>query len=152
VKESFALRPSLFDPGVTAICSDGLVGSFASAALAAARLASATSTLCSVAETALLYAAILPTRDVGWACESAVFDRLLGDPVLAMTSPTKSSYDVAAKAARAATDPNGPTGRLATWLANTALDDVPVSVLASALPGYADYMRRVGSRIVPGVW
>src|SRR5271163_3028890 len=45
-----------------------------------------------------------------------------------MTSPTKSSYDVAAKAARAATDPNGPTGRLATWLANTTLDDVPVSV------------------------
>jgi hypothetical protein len=24
--------------------------------------------------------------------------------------------------ARAATDPNGPTGRLATWLANTTLD------------------------------
>ena len=45
-----------------------------------------------------------------------------------MTSPTKSSYDVAAKAARAATDPNGPTGQLATWLANTTLDDVPVSV------------------------
>src|SRR6201987_6395802 len=45
-----------------------------------------------------------------------------------MTSSTKSSYDVAAKAARAATDPNGPTGRLAPWLANTTLDDVPVSV------------------------
>src|SRR5271166_703923 len=45
-----------------------------------------------------------------------------------MTSPTKSSYDVAAKAARAATDPNGPTGRLATWLAETTLDDVPAPV------------------------
>src|SRR6202167_5362407 len=36
--------------------------------------------------------------------------------------------DVAGKAARAATDPNGPTGRLATWLANTTLDDVPAPV------------------------
>ena len=35
---------------------------------------------------------------------------------------------VASKRARAATDPNGPTGRLATWLANTTLDDVPTSV------------------------
>jgi protein-S-isoprenylcysteine O-methyltransferase Ste14 len=25
-------------------------------------------------------------------------------------------------------------------------------MLARALPGYADYMRRVRSRIVPGVW
>src|ERR1700757_318655 len=30
--------------------------------------------------------------------------------------------------ARAATAPNGPTGRLATWLANTTLDDIPPSV------------------------
>src|SRR6202008_1140045 len=30
--------------------------------------------------------------------------------------------------ARAAPDPNGPTGRLATWLANATLDDVPSSV------------------------
>jgi aconitate decarboxylase len=30
--------------------------------------------------------------------------------------------------ARAATDPNGPTGRLATWLADTTLDDIPHSV------------------------
>src|SRR5208282_3273034 len=32
------------------------------------------------------------------------------------------------KPARAATDPNGPTGRLATWLADTTLDDIPPSV------------------------
>ena len=25
-------------------------------------------------------------------------------------------------------------------------------ILANALPGYADYMQRVRSRIVPGVW
>src|SRR6266481_1665706 len=36
--------------------------------------------------------------------------------------------DVAGKRARGATDPNGPTGRLATWLADTTLDDVPTSV------------------------
>src|ERR1700719_3147297 len=36
--------------------------------------------------------------------------------------------DVAGKSARAATDPNGPTGRLATWLADTKLADVPPSV------------------------
>jgi aconitate decarboxylase len=30
--------------------------------------------------------------------------------------------------ARAVTDPDGPTGRLATWLANTALGDIPPSV------------------------
>src|ERR1700736_3787068 len=36
--------------------------------------------------------------------------------------------DVTGKRARAATDPNGPTGRLATWLANTTLDDIPTSV------------------------
>src|ERR1700747_313333 len=45
-----------------------------------------------------------------------------------MIVPTKSNSDVAGKAARAATDPNGPTGRLATWLADTTLDDVPASV------------------------
>jgi aconitate decarboxylase len=32
------------------------------------------------------------------------------------------------KPARPATDPAGPTGRLATWVANTTLDDVPTSV------------------------
>ena len=31
-------------------------------------------------------------------------------------------------AGRAATDPAGPTGRLATWLAATTLDDVPAAV------------------------
>src|SRR5271156_604614 len=36
--------------------------------------------------------------------------------------------EVPGKHARAATDPNGPTGRLATWLANTTLDDIPTSV------------------------
>src|ERR1700722_3783050 len=30
--------------------------------------------------------------------------------------------------ARPATDPAGPTGRLATWVARTTLDDVPASV------------------------
>src|SRR6202163_585033 len=36
--------------------------------------------------------------------------------------------DVAGKRARAATDPNGPTGRPDTWLANTTLDEIPTSV------------------------
>src|SRR5271163_3009534 len=36
--------------------------------------------------------------------------------------------DVAPQPTRAATDPNGPTGRLATWLANITLDDIPASV------------------------
>src|ERR1700686_2332268 len=36
--------------------------------------------------------------------------------------------NVAGKRARAVTDPNWPTGRLATWLANTTLDDIPRSV------------------------
>src|ERR1700731_1688859 len=36
--------------------------------------------------------------------------------------------DMTSKSARAATDPNGPTGRLATWLADTKLNDVPASV------------------------
>jgi aconitate decarboxylase len=45
-----------------------------------------------------------------------------------MTVPTELDTDVAGKPARAATDPNGPTGRLATWLADTTLDDIPPSV------------------------
>src|SRR6202162_1731607 len=45
-----------------------------------------------------------------------------------MAVQAKSNSDVVGKAARAATDPNGPTGRLATWLANTTLDNVPASV------------------------
>jgi aconitate decarboxylase len=32
------------------------------------------------------------------------------------------------KPARPATDPAGPTGRLATWVAQTTLEDVPASV------------------------
>jgi 2-methylcitrate dehydratase PrpD len=41
-----------------------------------------------------------------------------------------AEFDVGmtSKSARAATDPNGPTGRLATWLADTKLADVPPSV------------------------
>ena len=45
-----------------------------------------------------------------------------------MTVTTAFDADVARKEARAATDPNGPTGRLATWLAATTLDDIPPSV------------------------
>ena len=45
-----------------------------------------------------------------------------------MTVSPEFDTDVAGKPARAASDPNGPTGRLATWLANTTLDDVPSSV------------------------
>jgi aconitate decarboxylase len=45
-----------------------------------------------------------------------------------MTVPTELDIDVAGKPARAATDPNGPTGRLATWLADTTLDDIPPAV------------------------
>src|SRR6202035_5887047 len=41
---------------------------------------------------------------------------------------TESHVDMPGKPARAATDPNGPTGRLATWLADTKLDDIPSSV------------------------
>src|ERR1700751_6470344 len=41
---------------------------------------------------------------------------------------TESHVDMLGKAARAATDPNGPTGRLGTWLAKTKLKDVPRSV------------------------
>src|SRR6478609_2904618 len=45
-----------------------------------------------------------------------------------MTVTNAFAADVARKQARATTDPNGPTGRLATWLAATTLDDVPSSV------------------------
>ncbi len=43
-------------------------------------------------------------------------------------SPTMAGVDpkVVNRAAGAATDPDGPTGRLATWLAATTLDDVPL--------------------------
>ena len=45
-----------------------------------------------------------------------------------MTLTTRLVAAAATKPARAATDPNGPTGRLATWLAKTTLDDIPPSV------------------------
>src|SRR4029077_6644549 len=45
-----------------------------------------------------------------------------------MTASSAFDAKVASKQARAATDPNGATGRLATWLADTTLDDVPPSV------------------------
>src|ERR1700741_3067141 len=45
-----------------------------------------------------------------------------------MTGLTELDTDAAGKPARAATDPNGPKGRLATWLADTTLDDIPASV------------------------
>src|ERR1700685_3607732 len=41
---------------------------------------------------------------------------------------TPGVADAGRDAGRAATDPSGPTGRLATWLANTTLDNVPASV------------------------
>ena len=41
------------------------------------------------------------------------------------TAPRTGAHD---KAGRAATDPNGPTGRLATWVAGVSLDDVPERV------------------------
>src|SRR6202035_438977 len=41
---------------------------------------------------------------------------------------TESHVDMPGKPARAATDPNGPTGRLVTWRADVTLDDVPASV------------------------
>ena len=50
-----------------------------------------------------------------------------------MTSTrTRIDTDAAVQLARAATDPNGPTGRLATWLAETTLDDIPSSVRGHA--------------------
>ncbi|MCQ4082801.1 MmgE/PrpD family protein [Streptomyces sp. RB6PN25] len=44
-----------------------------------------------------------------------------------MSSPGQPAQ-AARKTGRAPTDPSGPTGRLATWLAATTLDDVPSSV------------------------
>src|SRR6201981_2241973 len=43
-----------------------------------------------------------------------------------MTDTMKLKADT--RSTREATEPNGPTGRLATWLAHTTLDDVPDSV------------------------
>src|SRR3984885_11503534 len=46
------------------------------------------------------------------------------------TTATKASSSVSKKQnpGRLPTDPAGPTGRLATWIAKTTLDDVPASV------------------------
>src|ERR1700757_2423167 len=44
----------------------------------------------------------------------------------AMATPT--TVKKPGRQARPATDPAGPTGRLATWVARTTLDDVPASV------------------------
>jgi aconitate decarboxylase len=49
-----------------------------------------------------------------------------------MTMSTKFETVVTGRPGRAATDPNGPTGRLATWLAATTLDVVPPSVCEHA--------------------
>ena len=62
--------------------------------------------------------------------------------------------DAAGKAARAVTDPNGPTSRLATWLANITLDDVAASVREHAnhllLDGVACAL--VGAQRPPTKW
>ncbi len=44
------------------------------------------------------------------------------------TTEPPTAVGRAGKPARPATDPAGPTGRLATWVADTTLDDVPASV------------------------
>src|SRR6202046_5445240 len=44
------------------------------------------------------------------------------------TTATDSPTKKAGQRPRPVTDPNGPTGRLATWLAETSLDDVPERV------------------------
>jgi aconitate decarboxylase len=43
-------------------------------------------------------------------------------------SEAPSTVQHPGKSARPPTDPTGPTGRLASWVANTTLDDVPASV------------------------
>src|SRR5580698_3766410 len=48
-----------------------------------------------------------------------------GTPTPTATHPNSQAVD---RGAGAATDPAGPTGRLATWVAETTLDDVPASV------------------------
>jgi aconitate decarboxylase len=51
-------------------------------------------------------------------------------PTTAPTTEVMASgaTDAGRKSGRPATDPAGPTGRLATWVAKTTLDDVPTSV------------------------
>ncbi len=47
----------------------------------------------------------------------------IGEAKMSATTPTATTT-----AGRSATDPSGPTGRLATWVAKTTLNDVPASV------------------------
>ncbi|WP_422281362.1 MmgE/PrpD family protein [Trebonia sp.] len=49
--------------------------------------------------------------------------RTRGEPKMTSSTPTAVTAT-----GRPATDPAGPTGRLATWVAKTTLDDVPASV------------------------
>ncbi len=68
-----------------------------------------------------------------------------------MTVSPEFDTGVAGKPARAASDPNGPTGRLATWLANITLNDVPSSVAKHAVskPSLCMRTRRAStSRVV----
>ncbi len=71
------------------------------------------------------------------------------------TTETPAAVKQTGKPARPATDPAGPTGRLATWVAKTTLDDVPASVrdrakhlvldgIACALVGAQLPVSRVG--------
>ena len=50
------------------------------------------------------------------------------DPKGNAMATTPTTVKDTGKPARPATDPAGPTGRLATWVAKTTLDDVPASV------------------------
>ena len=45
-----------------------------------------------------------------------------------VTTAADSTTEKKGQRPRPATDPKGPTGRLATWVAETSLDDVPESV------------------------
>jgi aconitate decarboxylase len=47
---------------------------------------------------------------------------------MALTTEGSSAVEQTAKTSNPPTDPSGPTGRLATWVAETTLDDVPDSV------------------------
>ncbi len=49
-----------------------------------------------------------------------------------MTITTEFDTGMAGKPACTATDPKGPTGQLATWLADITLDAIPSSVCENA--------------------
>jgi 2-methylcitrate dehydratase PrpD len=63
---------------------------------------------------------------------------------------TATTRKVTGKQAPAATDPAGPTGRLATWVGQTTLDDVPASARDRAkhlvLDGVACALVGAGTR------